>query len=292
MNAQNAIEAPRFGTRHLVSSFDNHAWDRGDLLLDERIPHPRWQPTWQSAATTSARFALFQRGRAGADQSAGSGGIEAGQIRTTTDRLMPVGDAPAFRSGSGVRPSRSGADASDSLASQNIWIGTSSWKYDGWLDQIYSRERYVTRGRFSKKRFEAECLCGIRRNISRSVCGDFSFYQFPTAGVLAAPVYDGSRGAALRLESARRSHGRGISQARALRSASRDEERVFSELRCTSRRVSRAARALSRPHRNAYLRVWCTVHAAARIRRPVGTVSERPAAIVPLFRRSTQSKLL
>jgi gamma-glutamyltranspeptidase/glutathione hydrolase len=38
MNAQNAIEAPRFGTRHLVSSFDNHAWNRGDLQLDERIP--------------------------------------------------------------------------------------------------------------------------------------------------------------------------------------------------------------------------------------------------------------
>jgi gamma-glutamyltranspeptidase/glutathione hydrolase len=38
MNAQAAIEAPRFQTRHLVSSFDNHAWNRGDLLLDERIP--------------------------------------------------------------------------------------------------------------------------------------------------------------------------------------------------------------------------------------------------------------
>ena len=38
MNAENSIEAPRFGTRHLVSSFDNHAWDRGDLQLDDRIP--------------------------------------------------------------------------------------------------------------------------------------------------------------------------------------------------------------------------------------------------------------
>jgi len=37
MNAENAIEAPRFGTRHMVSSFDNHAWNRGDLQLDERI---------------------------------------------------------------------------------------------------------------------------------------------------------------------------------------------------------------------------------------------------------------
>ena len=38
MNAQAAVEAPRFQTRHLISSFDNHAWNRGDLLLDERIP--------------------------------------------------------------------------------------------------------------------------------------------------------------------------------------------------------------------------------------------------------------
>lgn len=36
MNAQNAVEAPRFQTRHLISSFDNHAWNRGDLILDER----------------------------------------------------------------------------------------------------------------------------------------------------------------------------------------------------------------------------------------------------------------
>jgi len=38
LNSQNAVEAPRFGTRHLVSSFDNHAWNRGDLQLDERFP--------------------------------------------------------------------------------------------------------------------------------------------------------------------------------------------------------------------------------------------------------------
>ena len=38
MNAQAATEAPRYQTRHLVSSFDNHAWNRGDLILDERIP--------------------------------------------------------------------------------------------------------------------------------------------------------------------------------------------------------------------------------------------------------------
>ena len=38
MSAQSAIEAPRISTRHLVSSFDNHAWNLGDLQIDERFP--------------------------------------------------------------------------------------------------------------------------------------------------------------------------------------------------------------------------------------------------------------
>jgi gamma-glutamyltranspeptidase/glutathione hydrolase len=38
MLPEEAVEAPRFQTRHLVSSFDNHAMNPGDLLLDERIP--------------------------------------------------------------------------------------------------------------------------------------------------------------------------------------------------------------------------------------------------------------
>ena len=38
MNAEQAVEAPRFQTEHLVSSFDNHAMSPGLLLIDERIP--------------------------------------------------------------------------------------------------------------------------------------------------------------------------------------------------------------------------------------------------------------
>src|ERR1043165_7870899 len=38
MNAEQAVEAPRFQTEHLVSSFDNHAMSPGVLLIDERIP--------------------------------------------------------------------------------------------------------------------------------------------------------------------------------------------------------------------------------------------------------------
>jgi gamma-glutamyltranspeptidase/glutathione hydrolase len=37
MNAERAVEAPRFQTEHLVSSFDNHAMSPGKLLLDERL---------------------------------------------------------------------------------------------------------------------------------------------------------------------------------------------------------------------------------------------------------------
>ncbi|HTB10641.1 MAG TPA: DUF72 domain-containing protein, partial [Bryobacteraceae bacterium] len=65
------------------------------------------------------------------------------------------------------------------LAEHNIFLGTSSWKYDGWLDQIYTRERYFSRGKFSRKRFESECLAEFAETFP-IVCGDFSFYQFPT----------------------------------------------------------------------------------------------------------------
>lgn len=66
------------------------------------------------------------------------------------------------------------------LAHERIYLGTSSWKYEGWLDQIYTRERYLARGRFSRRRFEQECLAEYAE-VFPIVCGDFSFYQFPAA---------------------------------------------------------------------------------------------------------------
>lgn len=65
------------------------------------------------------------------------------------------------------------------LAAHNILIGTSSWKYEGWLGQVYTPERYLVRGRFSRRKFEAECLAEYAETFP-IVCGDFSFYQFPT----------------------------------------------------------------------------------------------------------------
>ena len=65
------------------------------------------------------------------------------------------------------------------LATDGIFVGTSSWKYEGWLGQVYSEERYLVRGKFSKKRFEEQCLSEYAETFP-VVCGDFSFYQFPT----------------------------------------------------------------------------------------------------------------
>jgi len=65
------------------------------------------------------------------------------------------------------------------LAGDGILIGASSWKYEGWLGQIYTRERYVRRGGFSKKYFEDTCLAEYAETFP-VVCGDFSFYQFPS----------------------------------------------------------------------------------------------------------------
>ena len=55
MNAQSSLEAPRFQTRHLVSSFDNHAMNRGDLLLDDRIPAATFTELTERGHRTATR---------------------------------------------------------------------------------------------------------------------------------------------------------------------------------------------------------------------------------------------
>ena len=81
MNAQAAIEAPRFQTRHLVSSFDNHAWNRGDLLLDERIP----------AATVAE---LSARGHRVGTRSRWSSGAAPVMVRMMPDGVIEAGADP------------------------------------------------------------------------------------------------------------------------------------------------------------------------------------------------------
>ena len=44
------------------------------------------------------------------------------------------------------------------LAAKGVFIGTSSWKYDGWFGQLYTPARYEYRGKVAKTRFERDCL--------------------------------------------------------------------------------------------------------------------------------------
>ena len=62
---------------------------------------------------------------------------------------------------------------------EQIYLGGSSWKYEGWLGQIYNPQRYYSRGKFSQKMFEQRCLAEYGDTFP-IVCGDFSFYQFPS----------------------------------------------------------------------------------------------------------------
>jgi len=66
------------------------------------------------------------------------------------------------------------------LSDQGIYIGTSSWKYPGWIGQVYTSQGYFTRGKFSKSKFDRQCLAEYAQ-VFPTVCGDFSFYQFPSA---------------------------------------------------------------------------------------------------------------
>lgn len=88
------------------------------------------------------------------------------------DTLFELDETPAFDR-DGLR------DRLSALAARGVYIGGSSWKYEGWLDQIYSRSRYEVRGRFSKKRFEDTCLSEYA-TVFPAVCGDFAYYQFPS----------------------------------------------------------------------------------------------------------------
>ncbi len=64
------------------------------------------------------------------------------------------------------------------LAADGVYIGTSSWKYPGWLGQLYSNDRYTWRGDFSQARFERSCL-GEYAEVFKTVCVDAAYYKFP-----------------------------------------------------------------------------------------------------------------
>ena len=71
------------------------------------------------------------------------------------------------------------------LASRNVFIGTSSWKYEGWLGQLYTPSRYDYRGKVAAKRFERDCLAEYAE-VFKTVCIDAAYYTFPRIEYLQA----------------------------------------------------------------------------------------------------------
>jgi gamma-glutamyltranspeptidase/glutathione hydrolase len=80
-NSEQAIEAPRFETRHLVSSFDNHAMNPGDLQLDDRTPMSVVQD-------------LSNRGHKVGTRPKWSSGSAPGMVRMTPGGVIEAGADP------------------------------------------------------------------------------------------------------------------------------------------------------------------------------------------------------
>ena len=73
------------------------------------------------------------------------------------------------------------------LASQGVYIGTSSWKYAGWRGTLYDEGRYVYRGKIAESRFERECLREYAE-VFKTVCVDAAYYKFPDRRYLEGMV--------------------------------------------------------------------------------------------------------
>ncbi len=65
-------------------------------------------------------------------------------------------------------------------ADKGVYFGTSSWKYAGWMGQIYTEDLYLTKKKFSNAKFERSCINEYAKTFPVAG-GDFSFYRFPTA---------------------------------------------------------------------------------------------------------------
>ena len=73
------------------------------------------------------------------------------------------------------------------LAVQGVFIGTSSWKYPGWLGALYDRVRYEYRGKFAQSRFNRDCLAEYAE-VFKTVCVDAAYYTFPSQQSLESMV--------------------------------------------------------------------------------------------------------
>jgi gamma-glutamyltranspeptidase/glutathione hydrolase len=83
MDAQQAVEAPRYQTRHMVSSMDNHAWNINSLWLDERIPVETGQ-------------ALVRMGHEAAQMSKYNSGSAPVMVRVLSNGVLEAGADPFY----------------------------------------------------------------------------------------------------------------------------------------------------------------------------------------------------
>ena len=65
------------------------------------------------------------------------------------------------------------------LAAKGVFVGTSSWKYDGWFGQLYTPARYKYRDKVATTRFERNCLTEYAE-VFKTVCVDAAYYTFPS----------------------------------------------------------------------------------------------------------------
>jgi uncharacterized protein YecE (DUF72 family) len=69
------------------------------------------------------------------------------------------------------------------LAARGVFVGTSSWKYPGWIGSLYDEQRYIWRGKFGEKRFQKYCLQEYAE-VFKTVCVDAAYYKFPDEAYL------------------------------------------------------------------------------------------------------------
>ena len=81
-------------------------------------------------------------------------------------------------------------------AAAGVYLGTSSWKYPGWLGTVYDEQRYLGRGgKVSVSLLEQRCLQEYAM-LFPTVCVDAAYYRFPVVDdllTMAGQVPDGFR---------------------------------------------------------------------------------------------------
>ena len=71
-------------------------------------------------------------------------------------------------------------------AAQGVYLGTSSWKYPGWLGTVYDEQRYLGRGgKVSEALLDRTCLTEYAM-LFPTVCVDAAYYRFPVVDELLA----------------------------------------------------------------------------------------------------------